>query len=211
MNILILGPQGSGKGTQARRLAEKYGLNYVESGDILREAARSDPRINQIVNVEGRLLDDETTFDLVKKGLEEKAPGGDNLLLDGYPRSPKQYEMLGAWLSDKGQKIDLAILLEVGEEETVKRLSARRMDRETGKVYNLLTNPPGAEIEKGNLIQRTDDAPEAIKRRLEQYRETTKPLIGVFEKEGILRRVNGERPIDAIFADLVKIVSAHAE
>lgn len=209
MNILILGPQGSGKGTQGRLLAQKFGFSYIESGQFLRDAARIDPRINQIVNVEGRLLDDETTFEIIKNGLEKAGDG--NLLLDGYPRSLRQYEMLKGWLSAKGQKIDHAILLEVGEEETVRRLSARRIDKESGKVYNLLTNPPGPEVERTNLIQRSDDTPERIKTRLREYKETTSPLIGIFEKEGILRRVNGERPIEAIFADLVKIVSPHAE
>lgn len=209
MNILILGPQGSGKGTQGRLLAQKFGFNYIESGRLLRDAARNDPRINQIINVEKRLLDDETTFEIIKKSLEQAHDG--NLLLDGYPRSPIQYEMLKAWLSAKGQKIDHAILLEVGETETIRRLSARREDKESGKIYNLLTNPPGPEVESTNLIQRPDDTPEGIKTRLREYQETTSPLVGIFEKEGILRRVNGERPIEAIFADLVKIVSPDAE
>ena len=209
MNILILGPQGSGKGTQGKLLAQKFGFYYIESGALIREAARNDPKINQIVNVEGRLLDDEPTFEIIKKNLERAHDG--NLLLDGFPRSPVQYEMLRAWLSAKGQKIDHAILLEIGEEEAVRRLSARREDRKSGKIFNLITNPPGPEIEGSSLYQRPDDTPEPIKNRLKEYQEKTKPLIAVFEKEGILRRVNGERPIEAIFADLVKIVSPHAE
>lgn len=207
MNIIVLGPQGSGKGTQARLLADKYGLFYVESGEFLREIAKVDSEVDKIINKEGKLLPDEKTFSLIKGYLEEKAPSAENLLFDGYPRSLKQYDLLKGWLSEKGEKIDHAIFLTISEEESIRRISARRMDRVTGKVYNLITNPPGPEVPQENLVQRPDDTPKLIKERLEQYKETTRPLIEIFENEGILRKVEGERPIEIIFADLQKIVS----
>lgn len=208
MNIIILGPQGSGKGTQARLLAEKFGLFYLESGEFLREVAKRDPKIDRIINKEGRLVDDTTIFNLIQARLNEKAPLLDNILLDGYPRSVEQHRLLKDFLGTKGQKINHAILLEIGEKETIRRLSARRMDTLSGKVYNLITNPPGPEVDTKNLVQRPDDTPELILRRLEQYNDTTKPLTEVFQKEGILRKVDGERPIETIASDLQKIVGA---
>ncbi len=207
MNIILLGPQGSGKGTQARLLAQKLGFYYIETGECLREIAKNNPEIDRIINKEGKLLPDELTFSFIKRHLEEKAPQADNLLFDGYPRTLKQYQLLNSWLKEKGRRIDLAIFLSISEEESIRRLSARRMDKVTGKVYNLITNPPGPEIPPENLIQRQDDTPELIRKRLEEYRQTTAPLIKVFEQEGILRKVEGERPIEVIFADLQKIIT----
>lgn len=209
MNILILGPQGSGKGTQAKLLSEKFGLFYFESGNFLRELSKSKPDVGERIN-RGELIPDAEMFGLVRAFLELNAPSGQNMLLDGYPRSIAQYESLKDWLVGKNSKIDHAILLEISEEESVRRLSARRMDKTTGKIYNLITAPPGPEIDKENLIQREDDKPEAIKVRLLKYKEVTAPLVSQLQKEGILKRVNGERPIEVIFADLQEIVGAGA-
>jgi len=213
MNIIILGPQASGKGTQARLLSGNLGLFYFESGDFWREKAKSDPRIDEIINKKGELLPDEETFSLVRDFLKKKAPPSDNLLLDGYPRSLKQYELLKNWLSQEGKKINLAILLTISDEEAVRRLSARVVCERCGTVYNLITNPaPDGKCKcGGNLVQRPDDKPEAIKRRLEAYHKVTAPLTNVLKKEGILVEVDGERPINVISTDLLKIVAGHGE
>ncbi len=208
MNILILGPQGSGKGTQAQLLSGKMGYYYVESGRILREAAKSSPVVDEIINQKGQLLPDEETFSLIKGKLESEAQDLNKVVFDGFPRSFKQYSLLKDWLHSKGTKLDLAILLEIGESETIKRLSARRTCEKCGKVYNLITSPPPKEgcLCGGKLSQRVDDTPEAIKTRLAAFREVTTPLIEQLGREGILIKLNGERPIQTIFRDILAIV-----
>lgn len=210
MNLIIFGPQGSGKGTQAKLLVKEYSLFYFESGKFLRNLAKKDKRIDDLINKEGKLLPDDEIFRLMTEFIDENDPGRDNMLLDGYPRSVKQYELLKNWLSEKNEGIDKVIFLEVSEEESVKRLSARRIDEETGTIYNLITNPPAKDF-KGKLVQRPDDKPEAIKERLRLYKKETEPLIGVFEKEGILMRVNGERDIQVIFEDIKERLNGYSK
>ena len=202
MNIIILGPQGSGKGTQAELIADKFDLFYFESGRFLRKLAKEDERINKIINKEGRLMPDEEMFSFVKKELTQKDTDPDGMILDGYPRSIKQYELLTDWLKERGGDIDYAIFLDISEKESIRRLSARRMDKSTGKIYNLITNPPPSSVEEKNLVQRPDDKPEAIKTRLEQYKEQTQPLIDLLRERGVLMEVDGERPIEEIFNDI---------
>ena len=213
MNILILGPQGSGKGTQVKLLSERLGFFSFESGNFLREKAKSDPRIDEIINKKGELLPDEETFNLVRDYLKENVPTLDNFILDGYPRSLKQYQFLVDWLKEEGKKIDLAILLNISDKEAVRRLSARVVCEKCGSVYNLITNlPPGGKCKcGGNLIQRPDDKPEAVEKRLQAYHATTFPLIEILKKDGLLVTVDGERPIKVISTDLLKIVAGHGE
>ncbi len=201
MNLIILGPQGSGKGTQAKLLAEASGLFYLSTGDLLREAAKTRPDIDELIN-KGKLVPDKVTFSLMTDFLEEKGTF-DNIIFDGYPRSIEQFNLLEGWLNKKGKKIDRAVLLQLSEKESIRRLSARRMDKKTGKIYNLVTNPPGPEVEKEGLMQRKDDKPEAIRKRLAEYQQMTKPLIEILEKKGLLVKVDGERPIKVIFEDIM--------
>jgi adenylate kinase len=211
MKIIIFGPQGSGKGTQAKLVSEKFNLFYFQSGEFLREKAKSDPRVDEIINQRGEMIPDEEMFLLLKNYLTEKLPSLDNFIMDGYPRSLKQYELLSAWLKEKGGKVDIAILLVISDEESVRRLSARVVCEKCGTIYNLITNPPPGEkcVCGGNLVQRPDDTPEAIKKRLADYHTITSPLIEVLKKEGVLVEVDGERPIEVIFEDIVEIVSGH--
>jgi adenylate kinase len=203
MNIIVLGPLGSGKGTQARLIAEKLNLFYIETGKFLRELAKSDSSIDERINKKGILLPDEEIFSLLTKHIEDKSQTRENLLLEGYPRSVKQYELLKEWLAKESQQIDKAIFLEISEKESIRRTSARKIDRKTGKIYNLITNPPGLDVDTNNLYQRPDDKPEAIKKRLDWFKDSVLPLVDVFEKEGILERVDGERPIETIFEDIL--------
>ncbi len=203
MNIIILGPQGSGKGTQGKLVAQQFGLNYVSMGDVFREAATDNEELDRTME-SGKLLPDGVVMSSLQKYLEERG-FEDNLVLDGVPRRISQYEALKNMLG----KIDLAILLDISREETIKRLSARRQDPKTGEVYNLATSPkPPAGIDPSTLIQRDDDKSEAINKRLDEYEKDTKPLVNLLSNIGILVKVNGERSIEEIHNDLIKIIES---
>lgn len=204
MNILLLGPQGSGKGTQARLLCEKYGFFYFESGAYLRKIAERNPDLKKYL-AEGKLVPDQEMTSYLTAFLDQESLY-DDIIFDGFPRTIVQYNFLKGWLSDKKVKLDLIIVLTISEEETVRRLSARRLDPVTGKIYNLITDPPPAGIDVSSLVQRDDDKPEAIKIRLGLYRKRTEPLISELKKEVKVVEVDGERPVETIFNDLVKAI-----
>lgn len=197
MILLVMGPQGSGKGTQASLLAKDFNLYYFDAGEFLRKIAEKDPKIDEIINKRGELLDDTAMFDLVRKHFEQKGIY-DNIIFDGYPRSIAQYELLSDWLKGHGACVSHAIYIDVSRDTSIKRLSARRIDEKTGEIYNLLTNPPGKEINEKDLVQREDDKPEAIGERLAAYEKVTVPLIKHLDEKGILVKVNGEQTIETI-------------
>lgn len=208
MILLILGPSGSGKGTQAKKLAKKYDLHFISMGSLLRDAAKESKEINQVINKKGKLVPAYTTFRILKDYLDKKGLK-DNIILDGYPRMIKQYEFLKTWLKEVGRSIDIAFVLEIGEEEVYKRLSGRRMDPKTGKIFNLNTFPkPGPDIDVSKLVQREDSKKEAIEERLGWYKNDVLPLIKALEEDEKvqLERVDGERDIEEIQKELVKIV-----
>ncbi|MEK7497541.1 MAG: nucleoside monophosphate kinase [Patescibacteria group bacterium] len=204
MIILLLGPQGSGKGTQAKLLVTKFGFYYLSAGDLMREINKTNPELRDMMS-KGIFVPDEMTFGFIVKHLEEKVIF-DNVILDGFPRSIKQYELMKDWLSKKGTKISLCINLEIPEEETIRRLSARRMDPETGKIYNLITDPPGDDVDQSKLVQREDDKPESIKKRLGWTKSITGPLLELLKQDMDLLNINGERPVLEIQKDLVAAI-----
>lgn len=210
MNILLIGPQGSGKGTQADLLVKKFGFYYFEMGSFLRELAKTNPLISEYQNKKGKLVPDDVFFFAMKELLSEKIKEGNKLLLDGFPRSVRQYESLRNWFDELGINIDKAIFINIPEEITLKRLSARRTCKKCGKIWNLVTSPIPPTPEKcdcgGELFQREDDKPEKIMLRLQEYRKNTEPLLELFKKEGILAEVDGNRSIDEIATDIQQIV-----
>lgn len=204
MNILLLGPQGSGKGTQARLLCEKFGFYYFESGGFLRDASKTNADLAQML-AKGMFVPDAEMSSYVTSYLDEKGIY-DNILFDGFPRSLIQYDSLKDWLTAKKVKLDIVFLLKINEEETVRRLSARRMDPATGKIYNLVTDLPPSDVDANTLTQRDDDMPVAIKKRLGWYKEQVTPLIAALREDIGVIDIDGTRSIQEIQKELVEIV-----
>jgi adenylate kinase len=204
MNILLLGPQGSGKGTQARLLCEKFGFYYFESGGFLRDASKTNANLAQML-AKGMFVPDAEMSSYVTSYLDEKGIY-DNILFDGFPRSLIQYDSLKDWLTAKKVKLDIVFLLKINEEETVRRLSARRMDPATGKIYNLVTDLPPSDVDANTLTQRDDDMPVAVKKRLGWYKEQVTPLIASLREDIGVIDIDGTLPIQEIQKELVEIV-----
>ncbi len=205
MIILILGKPGSGKGSQAKRLAEQLGFFYFATGDFSRELAQKDPRIKKIVEG-GALIPEKEMTSYISNYLEEKLAETKNIIFDGYPRYVGQYQFLEGWLADRNLGIDLIILLDVSDGEVIRRNSARRLDKKTGKTYNLITDPPPASVKKEDLVQREDDKESVIKKRLAVYQKNVVPMIDYIRAKGKLLTVDGARPIEVIQEELVKLI-----
>ncbi len=210
MNILLIGPQGSGKGTQAEKLIEKYGLAYVNMGGIFRSLKDKDTplakRATEFVE-KGILVPDDIVIELINEYLSG-INRLDGIIFDGFPRVLAQAQYFDKFLAEKNQKIDVVIYLTLTKEETLKRLGSRRTCSVCGKVFNILTNPPKKEgvcdACGGSLIVRTDETPEAIETRLNQFMTKTQPLIEYYGQKGIVEEIDGNRPIDLIFEDIVE-------
>lgn len=200
----MFGPQGSGKGTQARLLCDKFGFFYFESGAYLRRIAETHEELKKSL-AGGNLVPDKEMTSYLTAFFDERNLY-DDIVFDGFPRTVEQYNFLRQWLVQKQVKIDLAIVLEISESETLKRLGARRQDPVTGKIYNLVTDLPPKEVDINTLIQREDDKPEAIKKRLELYHARTEPLINEIMNDAKVVRINGERPIEEIELEIENIV-----
>lgn len=206
MNLIITGSQGSGKGTQAEKIAKKFGLLHVQSGDILRDLAKNDKRIRDML-AKGRLVPNQETINYIESYIEGKQNNFDQIIFDGYPRTVDQYNLLSKWLSEKGENIDKVIYLEISDEEAVRRLSARRLCKNCEEIYNLITKlPKGKVCDKcgGKLVTRNDDKPKAIKKRLSIFHQQTEPMLKIMKSEDLLLKIDGERPIDVIFEDILK-------
>lgn len=210
MNIILLGPQGSGKGTQAQLLAEKFNLIHLEMGRVLRSVANSDnqyaPEVKKTIEA-GKLVPDEYVRLIAWDFINKHDPKNQGFIFEGYPRSLAQYEHIEDMLRKFGKKIDHVIVLNISEEESIKRLGGRLTCIKCGEVYNKITSPQPPENGKcgkcgSELIERADDKSEAIKKRLSVYHEQTEKIITKAREEKILIEINGERAIETIFADI---------
>ena len=208
--IVMLGAPGAGKGTQAARIAEEFGLPHISTGDIFRRHLKEGTELGQKVQGylnSGALVPDDLTCAIVASRLAEE-DCGNGYILDGFPRSLPQAAMLKDYLAQRGGQIDVAIDIAVPDEEIVDRLTARRSDPETGAIYNLKFKPPPPEV-AGRCIQREDDKPETVQQRLEIYHETTEPIIEYYRTEGVLKSVSGANAgPDAIYAKVEEILNA---
>lgn len=210
MNILIVGPQASGKGTQAEKLIEKFKLAHVEMGSLLRNIAKEETplgyRVAELVN-NGKLVPDEMVIEILNKYLDSMGRLG-GILFDGFPRIVSQAEYFEKFLAEKGQKLNVVIYLTLPREEVLKRLINRRTCSICGKVFNLLTKPPKVEgicdFCGGKLVIRADETSEKINSRLDWFEKEVVPMIEFYRQRGMVEEIDGNRPIEAIFKDIVE-------
>ncbi len=201
MRIIILGPPGSGKGTQAKMLAEQYGLRHLSTGDLFRKAMQSGTEVGVEAKSyidRGELVPDEVTWRIVATPLEEMDFTG--FILDGYPRTIHQAECLLYFLNKPHLAPPIVLSLEVPDADLVDRLSRRRMHRKTGEIYHLDYNPPPPDVLPEDLVHRRDDQPEVINHRLEVYHEQTEPIKAFYASHGHLYKVDGTGEIGDVHA-----------
>ena len=214
MNIILLGPPGAGKGTQAKKIGEYYSLPHISTGDILRENINNNTALGvkaKSYMSRGELVPDELLITLIKDRLSKKDCYG-GFLLDGYPRTLPQADALQMILTETGKKIDVVLNIAVDDEELIKRLSGRRMCG-CGTSYHIEFNPPDKDgicnACKGKLYQRDDDKSDAIRNRLVVYKKQTQPLIDYYNKKGILRSLDGRKDILQIFEDIKLVMEEY--
>jgi adenylate kinase len=212
VNIILIGAQGSGKGTQAQRLAETLGIRHVASGDLFRkeidEQSELGLKAKEYIDL-GSLVPDDITVDMVLSKLKEPASAA-GVLLDGYPRTVAQAQALDAELQMSGGSIDCVIDLKVPREVLIKRLSARYICRAEQHVYNLITKPPKVsgicDIDGSELYQRSDDTSEAVQKRLDTFFKETIRLFDYYTIQHKLVEVNGDQDIDQVQQDLISTI-----
>ncbi len=205
---MIIGPQGSGKGTQAKLISKKYNIPHIPTGDLLREAVKNKTelglKIKDILD-NGELVPDEIVISLIKKKIKDC---DNSFVLDGFPRTIEQAKAL-----DKITKLDKVIDIIVSDKESIKRISGRRSCPKCGSVFHVVTNKPKKEGICDNcgteLIQREDDKEGVIKKRLKIYHEETSLLEDFYRNEDILEEINGEQPIEKVFKDIVKVIESN--
>ena len=212
MKIIMLGAPGAGKGTQAKKIAAKYGIPHISTGDIFRANIKEGTELGKKAKTymdQGLLVPDELVVDLVVDRLaQDDAKNG--YVLDGFPRTIPQAEALTEALDKIGEKLDYAIDVEVPDDNIINRMSGRRACVACGGTYHIKFNPTKKEgicdACGGELILRDDDKPETVKQRLTVYHDQTQPLIDYYTKEGILKEVDGTLDLQAVFAEIVKIL-----
>ncbi len=200
LNLILFGPPGAGKGTQAARLQEDFRLPYVATGDMLRAAVKDGTELGLKAKGfmdAGALVPDELLIDLVvdRIGAEDARDG---FILDGFPRTRAQADALGEAFDRLGRRITAVLLFDVPDEDLVRRISGRRVSVKTGRVYHVESDPPKHEgrcdVDGSRLVQRDDDKPEVVEKRLQVYHAETEPLVAYYDERGLLRRIDGTRP-----------------
>jgi adenylate kinase len=199
LNLILLGPPGAGKGTQAERLQEDFDVAYIATGDILRQAVADGTELGRQAKAymdRGELVPDDVVIGVILDSVGSEA-ALDGFLLDGFPRNAEQAEALEAALARRGRRLTAVLYIEAPDEEIIRRLSGRRVCVKAGHVYNVHSDPPKrdgvCDQDGSRLVQRDDDREETIRKRLEVYREQTAPLVRFYEERDLLRRFDGTR------------------
>jgi adenylate kinase len=216
VNVVLLGAPGAGKGTQAAKMVEAFGLPHISTGDIFRKAVADGTPLGLEAKRymdAGNLVPDEVTIGIVKERLAQP-DCEDGFILDGFPRTVPQADALDAALRSMGKKLGAVILVDVPKELLVERMTSRRQCRACGRIYNVLTdNPavPGVCDEcGGEVYHRADDTLETVTNRLEVYERNTAPLAEYYRGQGLLKVIDGSRHVDEVFADVSAIIGRQA-
>lgn len=208
MKVILLGPPGAGKGTQAANIVDAYKIPHISTGDIFRKNIKEGTELGKkaqgYIN-EGKLVPDELTCDLVASRLSE-ADCENGFLLDGFPRNIFQAEYLDKFLADNSKKLDKVINIEVDLDKLVERACGRRICKSCGATYHISFNPSKVEGICDNcgseLTQRPDDNEETVSQRIQVYLSETKPLVDYYTEKGVIANINGDKEIDKVFEDI---------
>lgn len=214
MKIVLLGPPGAGKGTQAKLIVQKYNIPHISTGDIFRKNIKEMTplgiKAKEYID-KGQLVPDELTVEIVKDRIKED-DCKNGFLLDGFPRTVAQADALNDVLADLGTKLDYVINIKVDENNLIERLSGRRVCPKCGASFHVVFNPPkvegvcdycGAEV-----VQRADDSEETVKNRLSVYNKQTQPLIDYYTKNGLIKNINGEQDINDVFEEICSVLGS---
>ncbi|MFH1207397.1 MAG: nucleoside monophosphate kinase [Patescibacteria group bacterium] len=215
-NILILGPQGSGKGTQASLLAAKFNLAHIETGEIFRRMAKGKSalgrRINVLVNKKGALIPDALVIRTLENALRH-VKNSQGVIFDGFPRTMAQAKALTLLLAKLGRKLTTVIDMPISRTTTIRRLSMRRTCMKCGRIFiagvNIPLNGKKCPVCGGQIFQREDDKPKAITTRLKSYNKLTKPVVQYYKNQGTLVTVDGEPPVREVFKNILKLSILH--
>lgn len=214
MKIIMLGAPGAGKGTQAKKIAEKYQIPHVSTGDIFRSNIKEGTQLGRKAKEymdQGALVPDELTIGMLMDRIQQE-DCKNGYVLDGFPRTIPQAESLQKAITEMGQKIDFAINVDVPDENIINRMSGRRACISCGATYHIMYNPtkvPGiCDVCGSELVLRDDDKPETVKKRLAVYHDQTKPLIDYYKEAGVLVNVDGTQELNKVFSDITDILGA---
>lgn len=202
VRLILVGPPGAGKGTQAKRLVNTLEIPHISTGDMLRAARAAGTELGKKAGAlmdRGELVPDDVVIGLVMERIaQDDAKAG--FMLDGFPRTEPQARALDGAMTEAGVKLDAVVLIEVEDAKIERRITGRRSDPKTGKIYHVEFDPPpeGLEVE-----QRKDDTSEAVRERLSKYHASTAPIIPYYEAQGLLKRIDGDRPPDAVTASIL--------
>ena len=215
MKIVLMGLPGAGKGTQADKIVEKYGIPHISTGDMFRAAIVDGTELGLKAKSfmdAGALVPDEVTIGIVRERLS-KSDCEEGFLLDGFPRTVPQAEALDALLADLNKDVEHVLNIQVDQEDLVKRLTGRRICKICGSAYHLVFNPPQVDgvcdKDGGELYQRADDNPETVTNRLEVNVKQTQPLLDYYGSKGVMTNINGQQHIDKVFVDLHALLESN--
>ena len=210
MNLLIMGLPGAGKGTQAAKIVEKFGVAHISTGDMFRAAMANQTEMGLLAKSyidKGDLVPDEVTNGIVKERLAQDDIQEKGFLLDGYPRTIDQAHALDAALAELGIELQGVVNIEIDPSKLLERLSGRIIHKETGETFHKVFNPPAAGYDENDFYQREDDKPESVLRRLEVNIAQGEPIIAHYREKGLVHDIEGDQDIEVVFSDIDKVLS----